>query len=226
MNFKEWLVLEDSPAAQFFYKLSLYPTDAFDGGEAFVNPKDVFALQQRWRVETKQGRKFINIDKDEYIRKEFITVQSATMPDAGSRSWNHRKTERPNLEVKRTGMDYMGYSKNGRPVTTSKSNRELIVNLSGLFGDDGVDLKPLEDKKFDKPFKRVYEYVLPFIDATGPNSNTNMGVRSKYVGPDDTGEKGSTEQTPVHVANFGFNRKRRKQTYIQNQLGRPHVSAQ
>lgn len=226
MIFKEWLLLEDDDASQFFYALTLYPSDAFDGANAFNDPAEVWSMQTRWEIESRNGRKFHNIDKKEYSSKKYNSINSPTMPSVNGGFWRHRSSERPNLELKPTDLKFVGYGKTGdRKNFLSKRNKDLKFDLKNIFGDEGKDLISI-DKKFDKPFKKVYEYVSPYIDVSNiPNSNTGMGIRSKYVGPDDTGEK-SNEKKSVQIADFGFERKHYRPAYIKDQIGRSDVKPQ
>jgi hypothetical protein len=209
MRFKEWLIVEEDidGASEFFYKLSLYPTDADDGAEAFVDPEDVWALQQRWRIESKQGRKFHNLKDKEYNNIKFTSIKSLTMPDTGSKRWKHSEGDKPNWEVvSADDMTYLGVKK-----TAASPPKILPYNildtyglpLDSMFGDTVKERGSLPSD-FDRPWRKVYENITPYIDV-GPErfANGNMGVRSKYIGPDETGEK-SVKDTPI--ADFGFDR--------------------
>lgn len=226
MRFRDWLLTEhggSGGAGEFFYKLSLYPTDAFDGGEAFIDPKDVWALQGRWRIETKQGRTFHNLDKDGYIAKKFTSVQSLTMPN--NRPWRHRNTGKPDLEVKYyNDMDYLGIkaTDSAPPKQLVHKHVEYGLPLDSIFGDTVKTPKDLT-KEFDRPLRRMRENITPYQDVGPARSiNTHMGVRSKYVGPDET-EDGGGEPTPI--ADFGFDdpgRKRGQNPYIRRSPGRKY----
>lgn len=208
MNFKEWLLSEEAAggADNFFYKLSLYPSDGFDGGEAFVDPKDVWALQQRWVIEKKQGRKFINLDRDDYESKKYVTLHSLNMPEVDSKFWRHRNDDRPNFKAEKTDMEYLGVSSTGKmPKIISKLSPVVDIDLDGIFGDrPGQESKISDD--FDNPFRRIREDLMGYQTLDRMPNNANLGVRSKYVGPDETGEG---EQEAIPVADFGFNRKRK-----------------
>lgn len=220
MRFKEWLFTEAggvaNSAGEFFYKLSLYPTDAFDGGDAFIDPRDVWALQGRWRIETKEGRKFHNLKKQEYIDKKFTTVQSLTMP--GQSKWKNSKDDKPDIKVHfLNDMDYMGVKKTDASKPNILNHKILTtygLPLEKIFGDEVKERGDIP-ANFDKPWKRVYENVTPYQDV-GPTRgvNTHMGVHSKWVGPDETGEKeGNEEET--EIADFGFdNQKQQNNPYI------------
>jgi hypothetical protein len=206
MKFKEWLISEDAAdtgsASSFFYKLSLYPTDAYDGADAFLNSKDIWALQNRWRIEAEQGRKFHNIDREEYLDKKFTTVQSLTMP--GNKKWKHSSSDRPNLEYSAGNMIAYGVKKtDASPPKISSPIPHYGLPLNNLFGDEVTELKSLP-ADFDKPWKKVYENITPYYDiGTTRAVNAQMGVASKYVGPDETGQKG---QEDMEIADFGFDR--------------------
>ena len=228
MTFKEWLLTEhgggSASAGEFFYKLSLYPTDGFDGAEAFIDPRDVWALQGRRRIETKEGRKFHNLKKDDYIGKKFTSVQSLTMPD--QKKWKHSKDDKPDIKVYfYNDMNYMGVKKTdaSKPNILTHKMTDYGLPLDSIFGDTVKERGDIP-KDFDKPFKKVYENLTTYQDV-GPTrtANTHMGVASKYVGPDETGEK-DQEETPI--ADFGFDKpnpylqKHQQRAYIQSKLRR------
>lgn len=52
----------------------------------------------------------------------------------------------------------------------------------------------------------VTEDMLPYDPVDGNlGANSQMGIASKYIGPDETGEKDPKRKQPL--ADFGFNRK-------------------
>lgn len=230
MRFKEWLISEDviDSAGNFFYKLSLYPTDAFDGADAFIDPKDVWALQQRWRIEAKEGRKFHNLKEKEYINKKFATLQSLTMPGNSSKGWKNSKDDVHDLEVHLDDdMAYVGIKKKDSSppnILPFKILDTYGLPLDNIFGDEVKERGDLSSN-FDKPWKKVYENITPYDDV-GPtrNINTHMGVASKYVGPDETGEKDKTGQEDMKVADFGFERP--KSRHNRRQKHNPYILGQ
>lgn len=66
------------------------------------------------------------------------------------------------------------------------------------------------------------EGFVPGTYLTGPKdiTNTGMGVRSKYVGPDETGEK--EQGSHIDVADFGFDKKLRRMKQL-NKFRRSNV---
>lgn len=228
MRFKDWLLSEDvvDSAGDFFYRLSLYPTDAYDGAAAYIDPRDVWALQVRWRRESEEGRKFYNLKDREYIDHKFTTIQSLTMPGIGSKGWKHSNKDQPNLKVLTSDMVYLGVKDKESSPPKTLPNKVLDtygLPLNKIFGDD-IKIRGDIPSNFDKPWKKVYENITPYQDV-GPtrNINTHLGVHSKYVGPDETGEKG-TEDT--EIADFGFEKpnpylkKHSKAAYINSKLWR------
>ncbi len=209
MGFRDWLLIEHggmSGAGEFFYKLSLYPTDAFDGAEAFQDPRDVWALQGRWKIETKEGRPFYNLDKDAYLKQDFVTLQSRTLPEEGT--WRHKSEGESNVEVKRVpSLQYLVHRRRDRdPIVAKKSTTSgYDVPLDKIFGDDVVTPRNV-GPEFDRPWKEEY---LPLNNIQDDRfTNTGMGVRSNFVGPDETGEKRG--DADCKIADFGFPAMRRR----------------
>lgn len=194
MKFKDWLINESGgDASDFFYGLQLYPSDAFDYSQAVSQPTDLFFLKKRWQSEKEQGRHFHNIDEPNFQKTSFIAIQDK---DGSPTVVKHNKLI--NLAI--------GKDSNDRRELKTK-NLPFKVDLDGLFGDKGTNSIPVVNKDFDKPWKKVYENVYDYDVIGSDNSgirNAGIGVRSKYIGPDETGEKES--EKPVKMADFGFNR--------------------
>jgi len=59
-----------------------------------------------------------------------------------------------------------------------------------------------------KEWIKTQEGLIPgtYHTRTQDLTNTGLGVRSKYLGPDDTGEKANRK--PLDIADFGFKKKK------------------
>jgi hypothetical protein len=223
MTFKKWLIKEEASGgdtgSSFFYGLQLYPTDAFDFTPASSHPAEHWFLQSRWETERKDGRKFHNIDEPEFQRRGYVSVSSSDLPGAGSGFWKHKANNKSYLKVhKEESPTIMAISKSGleKNAKLTTVNDPLIIDVDKIFGDKGTGKPQQLSASFDKPWTKVYEMSNPFgYDVIGQGTtginNTGMGIRSKYVGPDDTGE--GNDKEPVKKADFGMERRRKMKKY-------------
>lgn len=213
MTFKEWLINEMSDGGEdFFYGLQLYSTDAFDFEPSSRHPAEHSLLQSRWKTEKKMGRKMINIDYDEFQRRSYKAIQSRSLPEAEGDFWRHKpddgKGDAEVVELPRlTNISWGKTSKDAGTLT--KANPPVVVDVDRIFGDKGSNCVQQLSKDFDKAWKRIYEDVVSYV-AVGSRApvNTGMGVPSRLVGPDETGEKNSRQRTPI--ADFGLDPERKK----------------
>lgn len=219
MTFKDWLIAEaggGGHGSDFFYGLQLYPSDAYDYSWANNEPTELFFLQKRWKIEKGWGRKFHNIDEPKFQRTtNYVSVKSS-MPEAGSGFWEHKPDDgsgyiKPVTQKNLTNLAIGKNSKDKRELRTS--NEPVSIDVDGLFGDKGTNSVPQLSDTFDKPWTKVYEQF--GLDVMGQGTtginNTNLGVRSKYIGPDETGEG---EVKPTKIANFGMGRRRKSKKYM------------
>lgn len=191
MTFKEFLLTEEGGGghgSDFFYGLQLYPSDAGDYAWANDEPSELYFLQRRWQNEKKQGRKFHNINEPEFQKVGFISVQD--------------ENGTPKV-VKHKHLISLAIGKNSedrRKLTTE--NPQLSFDLDSLFGDKGTNSVP----------KALESVNVIGYDTVSPNKtgvfNQGMGIRSKYVGPDDTGENPNEEKPKM--ADFGFDRNKKR----------------
>lgn len=199
MGFKEWLIKEDFGATDSdLTGDAMYPTNAGDYAYAANNPVEHSWLQWKWDQEKKQGRKFHNIDQKEFEKRGYATLHSITMPD---KEWKHSSDKRPNMKLEKiSDLDLIGIGKKSsdKPTLGAKAMVQWYYPLDKMFGDKGSGNWP--EAAVDKEWK---ENITPYIDVSGkPVANVNMGVPSKYVGPDETGEKEDGEKPKI--ADFGF----------------------
>jgi hypothetical protein len=139
MTFKEWLLLEDMSAGDDDLTGDLfYPTQAGDYVYATNDPHEHRWLQWKWDQERKQGRKFHNIDQQEFEKRGYSNVHSPLMPEAGSGHWKHRANERKTLEVEKHD-DLMQYGcwKNSKTPNPLHGNVMIQVTnpLDRIFKD-------------------------------------------------------------------------------------------
>lgn len=195
--------------SDFFYDLQLLPSDAFDFTPASSFPAEIHLLQKRWKLEKEMGRKFTNIDYDEFQGIKFTSVESNDAPGTGPEFWRHQPDRGSSLKInKNQDLRSLGISKNSRGKILDKYNKVFDIDLNQIFGDKGTGNSPILPKDFDKPFRRVYENLVPYDVVGRMPTNTDMGVRSKYIGPDETGEDNPEEEIPM--ADFGFEKKPKK----------------
>lgn len=201
MSFKAWLIKEDFAATDSdLTGDAMYPTSAGDYAYAANSPTEHSWLQWKWDQERKQGRKFYNINQKEFEKRGYLTMKSITMPE---KEWKHQKDSRPNLKpVKISDLNQLSIGKNSKnkPVLTSKKMLQWVLPLDQMFGDKTSGKWP--DAAENSEWR---ENITPYIDIHNePTANVELGVKSKYVGPTDTGEKEKTEKPTL--ANFGFDK--------------------
>lgn len=211
MTFKEFLIMESGgdSGSDFFYGLQLLPSDAFDFTPASSFPAELQLLKNRWKTEKEQGRKFTNIDYDKFQGLGFTSVESSDAPGTNPGFWRHRPDRGSSLKVNHhQKLQSIGIGKNSKAELLAKCNKIFDIDLNQIFGDKGTGTSPILPKDFDKPFRRVYENLVPYDVVIRMPTNTDMGIHSKYIGPDETGEKDPEEEIPM--ADFGFEKKPKK----------------
>lgn len=219
MTFKEWLISEaggPDGGSNFFYGLQLYPSDAFDYVYSTNNPPEHYFLQKRWELEREEGRKFHNINEPEFQKIGYVSVKS-NMPDADGGFWQHQADQAggSTKPVYHRHLENLAFGKNSKDIKKlNHVNPPLKLDLDGLFGDRGTNSVPTLSKDFDQPWRKVYENLFGYDivgNSTAGIRNDGLGVRSKYVGPDDTGEK---DVQRTKIADFGMDRKRKSKKYL------------
>jgi hypothetical protein len=206
MRLKTYLLNEagaDS-GSDWFYGNMLLPSDAFDWQYAQPYPSDFLLLQSRWKKEKIQGRKFHNLDLKNVLKTKFTSIYSNTMPDG---PWKHQADIRPNLTIDNNAkLEVRGINKSASADTILYKTNPMIDksdDLDRLF--QKFEAKYPKMPNFNKPWRHKYTENLTPYTQLGPGQdsiNVHMGVKSKYVGPDDTGEGKSNEKIPM--ADFGF----------------------
>ena len=135
LRFKEWLQENEKLLAEggfgdegsdWFYGAYLYPSDAFDWQHAYPYPGDYLFLQNRWKGDRTQGRKFYNMDIDPIIHQKFVTLQSNTMPGEGQGFWQHHKDNRPNVSVVDSKLELIGYGKTADNINKLVASNDLL----------------------------------------------------------------------------------------------------
>lgn len=214
MRFKDWLINEDFAATDSNQTGDImYPTNAGDYAYAANDPAEHSWLQWKWDQEKKQGRKFHNINQKEFEKRSYSSVKSLTLPD---KEWKHAKDNKPNLKtVTMSDLDILAIGKNSKdkPTLSPKVMIQWVLPLDKIFGDKNSG--KWQDAAKNKEWKESLTGFVPVDRNT--LSNSGMGVRSKYVGPDETGENDPKEKTKV--ADFGFDHRLER---IKKKLSQPH----
>jgi hypothetical protein len=140
-KFKFWLLTEDIANDLDVMGNLFYPTTAGDYMYAVSEPIEHWWLQWKWNeAKHKLGRKFYNIDTEDFEKRDYVAIQSEDMPDAGDGFWKHRPDkDKPAISVKRHCDLMLKIGKN------SKNIKKLDGVLMKVF------VKPLEDIFKDKP---------------------------------------------------------------------------
>jgi hypothetical protein len=215
MGFKEWILLEfDDSGSDWFYGSFLRPSDAGDWPYAWSAPQDFVFLQSRWDQERDMGRKLHGIDLDKELARDFVTTSSPTMPDGGDGFWKHNNKERPNIKVHHTPtMDLHGVRTKGdvsKKLSISNDLLDKKSELNRIFGDFKPKY-PVLSKDFDEPWVHN-ENMTSSYQVFGPGTwnltNDKMGIPSRLLGPDETGER--EQEKHIKTANFGKKRRWKK----------------
>ena len=155
MKFREFLILEaDDSGSDWFYGNSVYPSDAFDWPDQFVDPANFIFLQNRWKKERDEwGRKFYGLDPSTTINNKFISVYSKTMPN--NDKWKHSNKERPNIVIdKDAKLELQGIRSRAKISKILWKGNNLIdktEELNKRFGKFNPSFGNLPDN-FDKPW--------------------------------------------------------------------------
>jgi len=137
-SFKEWLLKEDIANDLAADGDLMHPTNAGDAMYAFSEPVEFSWLQWKWGQERKQGRKFINIDIDEFDKKGFIAIQSNDMPDTSPGFWQHKESDTPSTTPhKHFDVIIRGVAKNSKETVTipNKGLVKVVLPLDKMFND-------------------------------------------------------------------------------------------
>lgn len=215
MGFKKWLLLENEVAdsgSDWFYGISLLPSDAFDWAYAQPHPADFKFLQSRWDRERDEGRKFHNLDLDGVLKTKFTSVHSETMPASHGEGWKHKPDTRSNLTIDTNAeLELRGYGKHSRHInklTICNHLLDMKDKLNHLFGEFKPKYPTLPDN-FDEPWVHN-ENITPY-QVFGPGTrnfaNDKMGIPSRLLGPDETEE--NKQKQHVKTADFIGKKKRR-----------------
>jgi hypothetical protein len=205
MRFKAWLITEDAEQLMHLDGDFFHPTNAGEFGALSSDPHAIWWLQFKWDQEKAQGRPFHGIDTEKFSKLGYVTVQSKTMPDG---PWKHRCDRGVNTETVQRTKHQIGCLKMGGGLLKIRGSVAHILPLKDIFGDDSSGKLP--EAAVDKPFRYRYkEHITPYIvlDPDCRYANDGLGVPSKYVGPDETGEK---DLTDVKTADFGFDKKKKR----------------
>ena len=160
MQFKQFLLNEDLDAdagSSWFYGNQLFPSDAYDMAQAYSVPPEVQFMKNRWKLEKKLGRKFINIDYPKEERYKFTSIYSKTMPEAGgSEGWKHKPDSGPNLEIDHDANYELHGHRTRADISKILWKPNPMINnekeLNKLFGKFEPNPYNLPDD-FDKPWK-------------------------------------------------------------------------
>lgn len=137
MRFKEWLLTEDFEATSSDLTGDIfYPTNAGDYAYASNLPAEHWSLQWKWKQEKEQGRKFHNIDQEEFEKRGYVAPHSLTMP---TERWRHKPDQKPNLKsVKTKHLVSYGISKNSQKANLLPQIAmvQCVSPLNKIFGDD------------------------------------------------------------------------------------------
>jgi hypothetical protein len=134
------------------------------------------------------------------------------MPAGHGEGWKHRPDNRPNLTVDNNAdMELRGYGNHSRHINKLTLSNKLLdktEELNRKFGDFKPKYPTLPDNFDDKWVHN--ENITPY-QVFGPGSrnftNFNMGIPSRLLGPDETGEKAQNQH--IKTADF-VGKKRRK----------------
>ncbi len=136
MRFKNWLITEDFHASDSNQiGDALYPTNAGDYAYAANDPSEHSWLQWKWDQEKKEGRKFFNIDQEEFDKRGYVALKSLTMPDD---RWKHRSEQRPNISVVQVkDLSQVGIGKDSKDHNqlSHKKMIQWILPLDQIFKD-------------------------------------------------------------------------------------------
>ncbi len=102
---------------------------------ANTSAPDVAWLQWKWRQEKLQGRKFHNIDLDEFLKIKFVSMKGNCLPDG---KWIHKPDSgKPASEPVVSDMVALGYSKNSKElnILPCKPMITAMCPLNQKFGD-------------------------------------------------------------------------------------------
>jgi hypothetical protein len=136
MRFRDWILNEDFNATSSDLTGDLfYPTNAGDYPYVTNKPVEHWWLQWKWDQEKRQGRKFYNIDQEEFDKRGYVSLQSKTMPD---KKWTHKPDSRSNVEtIKTPDLIQIGVGKDSNDIKKLVSVPTISVTypLDKIFKD-------------------------------------------------------------------------------------------
>lgn len=136
MRFREWLITEDIAQDSEAHGDVMYPSIAGDYAFAVSDPTEFWWLQWRWKMDKKLGRKFHNIDQNEFEKRKYVALGCPNMPD---QEWKHQEDRRSALSV--NTVSHLRFKKIGKD---SKENK--FLPSKGYLSIDGKLEKIFNDQ--------------------------------------------------------------------------------
>lgn len=143
-TFKQWLLTEDIEDDTDAFGQFFMPTTAGDYLYAASDPTEHWWLQWKWAQEREViHRPFHNIDAKEFEKRDYVAMQSETMPAASGPGWKHK----PDVNSKNISV-HRHYDLGQRKI--AKHGADTNAFLTGNQGLTGYRL-PLDQMFGDKP---------------------------------------------------------------------------